>query len=283
MVVGEFFVSKDGSVDRETLFQVMSISKWVTAWVVLTLVESGDLELDAPITDHLTDWRLPESQYDASGVTVRRLLSHTAGVNHGDFEGFLPDQEMQSLVDFMTKPADGGAHGNVRLDQFEPGTSMRYSNNGYALLQHVVEQITGESFEDYAWRAVLQPLEMAGSTFDTEAAKARALTDFYDTSGEVSVHRRYGAVAPSSLYTSTADLARFLLAHVPGDSGETAGRGVLSMPTIQAMQENQTPEGSDAWGLGVDLHGEGTEYTIGHNGSHFSDPSIVNSPQLCRG
>jgi CubicO group peptidase (beta-lactamase class C family) len=187
---------------------------------------------------------------------------------------------MQSLVDFMTKPADGGAHGNVRLDQFEPGTSMRYSNNGYALLQHVVEQITGESFEDYAWRAVLQPLEMAGSTFDTEAAKARALTDFYDTSGEVSVHRRYGAVAPSSLYTSTADLARFLLAHVPGDSGEPAGRGVLSMPMIQAMQESQTPEGSDAWGLGVDLHGEGTEYTIGHNGSHFSDPSIVTAARI---
>ena len=79
-----------------------------------------ELGADAHVTS-----RNAKSVDDASGVTVRRLLSHTAGVNNGDFEGFLPEQEMQSLVEFMTRPADGGAHGNVRLDQFEPGTSMR--------------------------------------------------------------------------------------------------------------------------------------------------------------
>ena len=112
-VAGELFISEGNPVDRHTLFQVMSISKWVSAWVVLSLVEAGDLELDAPITNYLSAWQLPESEYDESGVTVRRLLSHTAGVNNGDFEGFLPDQEMQSLVEFMTHPADGGAHGHL--------------------------------------------------------------------------------------------------------------------------------------------------------------------------
>lgn len=280
MVVDDFYMSKDEPIGRETLFQVMSISKWVTAWVVLTLVESGDLQLDAPITDHLGDWQFPESQYDVTGITVRRLLSHTAGVNNGDFNGFLPDQEMQSLVEFMTRPADGGAHGNVRLDQFEPGTSMRYSNNGYALLQYIVEQATAESFEEYAWRAVLEPLEMTSSTFDTETAKTRSLTRFYDTNGDVSAHRRYGAVAPSSLYTSAADLARFLLAHAPGDAGELPGRAVLSPRTVEQMQIEQTPKGSDSWGLGVDIHGEGDEFTIGHNGSHFSEPSIGTAARI---
>ena len=279
-VSDEFFISQGKAVDRNTLYQVMSISKWVTAWVVLTLVESRSLHLDVPIQQYLSIWQPPESQYDMQGVTVRRLLSHSAGVNKGDFEGFLPDQEMQSLVDFMTKPADGGAHGNVRIDQSEPGTAMRYSNNGYALLQHIVEQVTGEPFEVYAAHAVLKPLQMTNSTFDTAVAKTRSLTEFYDASGNVSIHRRYGAVAPSSLYTSTADLAKFVIAHVPGDAGELPGRGVLKPETVELMQQAQTPDGSDPWGLGIALFGNAGDYTFGHNGVHFSDPSISTEARI---
>ena len=273
-VVDEFFMSRGGPIDRRTLFQVMSISKWVTAWVVLTLVESGDLQLDTPVADYLTVWQPPESDYDLKGVTVRRLLSHSAGVNKGDFEGFLPGQEMQSLTEFMTDPADGGAHGNVRIDQFEPGTSMRYSNNGYALLQHLVEQVTGEPFEDYAKRAVLAPLQMTSSTFDSGTAQAQNLTEFYDASGEGSVHRRYGAVAPSSLYTSIGDLSKFLLAHFPGNAGETPGRSVLEPESVSLLQTVQTPEGATQWGLGVEIHDDSGDFTFGHNGSHFNDPAI---------
>ena len=277
-VVGEFFTSKGEDVDRNTLYQVMSVSKWVTAWVVLSLVESGALELDAAIEQYLSMWHIPESQYNARGVTVRRLLAHSAGLNSGDFDGFLPAQEMQPLTAFMTRPADGGAHGNVRL-VYEPGTDTRYSNNGYALLQHVVEQVTGESFEAYAWRAVLGPLQMSNSTFETAVAETRSLTEFYDTSGNQSVHRRYGAVAPSSLYTSAADFAKFVAAHVPGQAGEPPGRGVLSAQTVNLLQQAQKPDGSGR-GLGVEIFGKPEDYTFGHNGVHFSDPSISTEARI---
>ena len=276
----EFFVSQGQPIDRNTLFQVMSLSKWVTAWVVLTLIESQDLQLDTPVSEYLSVWKLPESEYDLDGVTVRRLLTHSAGVNSGDFEGFLPNQDMQSLVEFMTKPADGGAHGNVRIDQYEPGTKMRYSNNGFALLQHIVEQVTGEEFEDYAERKVLKPLQMATSTFDSEIAKTRSLTKFYDTNGRLSIHRRFGAVAPSSLYTSVTDLGKFVLAHVSGDTDELPGRGVLKPETVELLQRVQTPEGSDLRGLGVAIYGNTDAYTFGHDGVHFSDPSISTDARI---
>ncbi len=273
------FIYRDRPIGEDTLFQVMSISKWVTAWTVLTLVESETLELNAPIRRYLASWQLPESEYDVDGITVRRLLSHTAGLNSGDFDGFHPDQAMQPLVEYMSKPADGGAHGNVRLDQFEPGTSWRYSNNAYALLQHIVEQVTGESFEALAMRNVLLPLGMTNSTFDSGIASSRDLTMFYNSNGTESIHRRYGAVAPSSLYASSSDLAKFLLAHTRGNEGELPGRGVLSPDMVLAMQQDQT-NGAGPWGLGVQIHSYRNGYTIGHNGVHFSDPAISTEVRL---
>ncbi len=274
-----FLAHQERPIDERTLFQVMSISKWVTAWTVLRLVDSGILHLDEPVGRYLTNWQLPRSDYDVNGVTVRRLLSHTAGLNNGDFDGFRADQEMQSLVEFMTRPTDGGASGNVRLDQFEPGASWQYSNNGYALLQHIVEEVTGEAFEAHAERHVLVPLGMTNSTFDSEIAVTRDLTQFYDASGDESIHRRYGAVAPSSLYAPLSDLVTFLMAHIPGEGGEPSGRDVLTPETVHHMLQDQT-NGAGPWGLGVEIHTHGNGYTIGHNGGHFNDPAINTEARL---
>ena len=82
-VFDEHFTSVGQPVDRDTLFQVASMSKWITAWGVMTLVEAGTLDLDAPVSTYLTRWSLPKSEFDNGGVTVRRLLSHTAGLTDG--------------------------------------------------------------------------------------------------------------------------------------------------------------------------------------------------------
>jgi len=69
----------DQNIDKHSAFPVASVSKWVTAVGVLKLVENGELDLDKPVEDYLTRWHLPESEYDNNEVTVRRLLSHSAG------------------------------------------------------------------------------------------------------------------------------------------------------------------------------------------------------------
>src|SRR5574337_541109 len=73
--VAEYAASIGAPVDRDTLFQVASLSKWVTAWGVMALVEAGKLDLDTPVSTYLTRWKLPPGDFSNDGVTVRRLLS----------------------------------------------------------------------------------------------------------------------------------------------------------------------------------------------------------------
>ena len=141
----EYFVGD--SVDSETLFQVASLSKWISAWGVMTLVEAGKLDLDAPVATYLRRWALPESEFDNSKVTVRRLLSHMAGLTDGlGYAGFAPGAKVQSPEESLTRAADAapGADGRVRVG-FAPGTKWRYSGGGYTLLQLVIEETSGEA------------------------------------------------------------------------------------------------------------------------------------------
>ena len=124
------------------------------------LGEAGKLDLDAAVSTYLTRWSLPKSEFDNSGVTVRRLLSHTAGLTDGlGYGGFAPGQPVQPIVASLTRAADAspGADGAVRVG-IEPGSAFEYSGGGYTLLQLIVEEASGQSFNDYLRSAVLLPL-----------------------------------------------------------------------------------------------------------------------------
>lgn len=83
------FHSAGKAVDRNTVFQVASLSKWISAVGIIKLVEDGKLDLDVPVSNYLTRWQLPPSKFNNEEVTVRRLLSHTAGLTDGlGYSGF---------------------------------------------------------------------------------------------------------------------------------------------------------------------------------------------------
>jgi CubicO group peptidase (beta-lactamase class C family) len=271
-IVAEHFASAGTPVDRDTLFQVASLSKWVTAWGVMKLAEDGRIDLDAPVSAYIARWRLPDGEFDEAQVTVRRLLSHTAGLTDGlGYGGFAPGQPVQTLEASLTKAADAsfGADGRVRVGA-PPGKSFRYSGGGYALLQLLVEEVAGEPFDAYMQRAVLQPLGMARSTY-VLAEDATNTAEFFDADGSRAIHYRFSAPAAASLYTSAADMARFLAAHVAGANGEPAGRGVLRPETLEEMRRpHATQFGAEIWGLGTILYAPNNArgFVIGHDGSH---------------
>ena len=96
-----------------TVFQVASISKALTSWGVMRLVENGQLELDAPVEQYLTRWHLPPSSYDTSGVTIRRLLSHSAGLSLHGYPGWSPDLKLPSLEESLS--GNNGSGGSFAL------------------------------------------------------------------------------------------------------------------------------------------------------------------------
>jgi len=270
------FVSVGRPVDRDTLFQVASLSKWITALGVMTLVETGKVDLDAPVDTYLKRWKLPPSEFDNREVTVRRLLSHTAGLTDGlGYAGFEPGRPIQPLPDSLTRAADAspGRDGVVRVGQ-RPGEAWDYSGGGYTLLQLLIEDVTGETFDAYMRRAVLGPLGMSRSTFVLPEG-VQNLADIYDVGGKPATHYRFTATGAASLYTSVADLTRLIRAHTPGPQGEPPGRGVLRPQTLREMQRPHASQfGADIWGLGVILYapnGSGG-HIVGHDGNN--EPAI---------
>lgn len=278
--VSEVFVSRGAPVDRDTQFQVASLSKWSAALGVMTLVEQGRIDLDAPVSKYLTRWKLPPSPYNDQ-VTVRRVLSHTAGLTDGlGYLGFEPGKPIQSLEASLTKAADAspGNDGITRVGQ-EPG-EWDYSGGGYTLLQLLVEEVSGRPFNDYMTQTVFAPLGMTRSTYVLPEPPTN-LAEFYDVDGSKATHYRFTALAAASLYTSAADMARLIAAHRPGPNGEPAGRGVLKPETLAAMRKPHARQwGADIWGLGVVLYAPNNhgDFVIGHDGGN--DPAINTTVRL---
>jgi CubicO group peptidase (beta-lactamase class C family) len=219
-------------VTADTVFQVASISKAVTSWGVMRLVESGQLELDAPVEQYLTRWHLPTSNYDASGVTIRRLLSHSAGLSVGGYPGLRPDTQLPSLEESLS--GDNGGSGEVCIIM-EPGAQFSYSGGGFTLLQLIIEEVTGETFSAYMQREVLDPLGMVHSSFEWRADLRPATAAAYSGNGTQLPNYLFTEQAAAGLYTTASDLARFVAAEMSGHDGELAGRGVISQDTLALM------------------------------------------------
>lgn len=279
-VAGDYYTSAEAPVGPRTLFQVASLSKWLTAWGVMNLVEDGRIDLDAPAATYLTRWRLPDGPFDEDGVTVRRLLSHTAGLGDGlGYGGFTSADQVQSLEESLTQARDAspGADGAVRVVA-EPGSGWNYSGGGYTLLQLIVEEVSGQTFADYMQAEVFRPLGMDDTTFDFDEASRRDLAQSFTLAGETEPLRRYTALGAASLFTSAGDMARFVIAQAPAAPEPDA---VLSAQTRAAMREPHASQlGVDIWGLGAMLYapnGRG-DFIIGHDGNN--EPAINTAVRL---
>jgi len=137
-------VTSKRPVTRNTAFPMGSISKTFTAWAIMTLVQEGKVELDAPADSYLKQWHMPASSFDARQVTVRRLLAHTAGVNVGSVLGVSLPARFPTLLELMNGQVKGFEDQKVQVTE-RPGSRVRYSGGGYEILQLIVEDVTGRS------------------------------------------------------------------------------------------------------------------------------------------
>lgn len=281
-------VASDTKVTPETLFQVASVSKPVSAWGVMKLVETGLVDLDAPVDTYLTRWHLPPSEFDESQVTIRRLLSHSAGLSLHGYPGFEPDQTLPTLEESLSG-ATGGS-GDVRIVA-QPGEKFSYSGGGYTLLQLLVEEVSGQPFSDYMQQQVLNPLGMERSSFDILPSKGVVTASAYDASGQQLPLYNFTARAAAGLYTSASDLGRFVAAAMPTVSGDLPGRGLLSPTTVAEMLSAAVPlSGSnaamgDSFGLGYSVENTSDEILVAsHSGGNRGWRSYIGlAPQTGEG
>jgi CubicO group peptidase (beta-lactamase class C family) len=246
----------------QAVLNVASVSKPVTAWGVMALVEDGRIQLDAPVNRYLKRLQITSDEYDVDGVTVRRLLSHTSGLSRGSYPGYAPGADVPDLVAALkgdaSPPSGSGMLHEVRVVH-APGSKQAYSGTAYAVLEVMMEDVTGQSFPAYMREAVLAPLGMDRSAFGwPDSIRQHAATPHNLWSDTVPI-RRFTGDAWGNLNTTARDLGRWLAAAVDGPSGPR-GRGVLSPRTVDSMltvtrgkfgisyEAETLPDGTELWG-----------------------------------
>lgn len=152
-------------VDESTIFPAASISKFVTALCLMKLQEQGRINIYAPVNQHLHTWTLRPPDGGESSATIRQVLCHTAGIVDGEdgFYGLRRTDVEISLLDIL----EGQTAYNNRPVREEkvPGASFEYSDAGYCVLQLLVEEVTGQPFEDAAQALVFGPLGLKSTFF----------------------------------------------------------------------------------------------------------------------
>jgi CubicO group peptidase (beta-lactamase class C family) len=275
-VVHQYFASAREIVDETTLFPTASFSKWVTALGVMSLVEQNQVDLDSPVSRYLTRWHLPDSEFDNDEVTIRRLLSHTAGLTDRlGFGDYRFDEEVPSLEDELRQPrASTGTEVGVAVGM-EPGTEFLYSGGGYLILQLLVEEVSGVGFEDYIQSEIFDPLGMERSTY-TSISKLDNVSSSYDLDGTVAQSFQYASAAATGLASSSSDLAKLARAILSADEAV-----LLKPSTVELMREpHGFIMGAAVWGLGTILYAPSPtgDYVFGHDG--VNDPAINSTVRL---
>jgi CubicO group peptidase (beta-lactamase class C family) len=248
----------------EMIFNHGSDGKVLTAWGIMRLVEQGALDLDAPVNRYLKRWQVPSAGFDPDDVTLRRLLSHTGGLTVRGFSDYSPRRVLPTLVQMLE--GQNQMDGAVTL-AWQPGTRFEYSGGGFAVLQMVIEDVTGEPFAAFMQREVTGPLGLSslGWTWTPELA-AHAPTP-YGLSQEPLEYRQLASQAIGSEVSTVPDFARFVAAAVTGPDGEPAGRGVLQPETVGQMTSAQPATNATA-GLGYGLGASGAGRLLMHFGSN---------------
>jgi CubicO group peptidase (beta-lactamase class C family) len=251
-------------VTARTLFQAASISKPVSALAALRLVQAGKLDLDTDVNRYLKTWQIPANSFTGEhAVTLRELLTHTAGMTVHGFPGYASDAPVPTLIQILdgTPPANSPA---IRVDT-TPGTAWRYSGGGYVVMQQLLEDVTGTPFARLMRDTVLVPIGMTDSTFEQPLPASR-MADValpYRSSGQA-VRRGphvYPERAPAGLWTTPSDLARYALEVQRALVG--SGR-ILSMSMASQLL---TPE-MNHWGLGPMIGDSAGQQYFEHNGGN---------------
>jgi CubicO group peptidase (beta-lactamase class C family) len=248
---GVLEVQGSKAVTTETLFQAASISKPVAAMASLALVEQDRLSLDENVNSKLTSWHVPDNPFTKSEkVTLRRILSHSAGLTVHGFPGYGADEPIPTLIQILDGQKPLANTAPIRVDIL-PGKQFRYSGGGYTVLQRLMMDVTGKPFPELLQEVVLGKIGMTHSTFaqplpgDLQGIAASG----HRKDGEALKGRwhTYPEMAAAGLWTTPSDLALFAIELIESAQGKS--NKVLSQKAALQMVTKE----SGSYGLGLSV------------------------------
>lgn len=250
-------------VDENTLFQAGSISKPIAALSVLKLVEEGVLNLDQDVNIYLKDWKIQDNEFTKNEkITLRRLLTHTAGITVHGFPGYQQRDNFPSITQVLNGE---GNTPKIVVDTI-PGNIWRYSGGGYTILEKIVEDVSGLPFEVYMANHILEPMGMNNSTYEQPLGVnyQSNVSAAYNFQGEIidGLWHNYPEQAAAGLWTNPTDLAKYCIEIQ--DILKDKENGVLSKETIVQMLTKH----ENNWGLGPSIHSDENSLIFRHGGKN---------------
>lgn len=263
---GVLETGKNQAVSPDTLFQSASISKPVSAMMALKFVEQSRLNLDQDVNEILSSWKIPENEFtDTKKVTLRGILSHTAGMTVHGFQGYDFDGKVPSLMQILdgVPPANSDP---VRVDVV-PGSMFRYSGGGYTVLQQILEDVSHKTFDELLRTEILDPLNMPDSTFEQPLPahlRNKAATGHVDSGIPIQGKWHvYPEKAAAGLWSTPTELANFAIEIM--NSCENLSNKMLS----KNMADNMLAMVQGDYGLGLVIKQmENNIIRFGHSGGN---------------
>jgi CubicO group peptidase (beta-lactamase class C family) len=225
-------------VTTETMFSAGSISKFLMAVTALKMVESNQIELERPINNYLTSWKIAENDFTRkTSITLRLLLSHSAGTSQSSYFGFTPTQPLPTIVEILS----GAKISETRpvVVNSEPNKEFRYSGGGSMIAQMALMDISKLNFSDLTQQILFDKLGMRNSTFEQpipEKFVKQSSWAYSSASWFKGMPYVYPQQAAAGLYTTPTDLAKFFIDVQKSYIGK--GR-VLSKATAKQMLSPQ--------------------------------------------
>ena len=200
-------------VTTETMFSAGSISKFLMAVTALKMVDNGQIELEKPINNYLTTWKIAENDFTkTTPITLRMLLSHSAGTSQTSYFGFTPTQPLPSVAEILS----GAKISETRpvVINSEPNKEFRYSGGGSMIAQLALMNVSKKSFSNLTQEIIFDKLGMNNSTFiqPVPAKFTKQISWAYSyASWFKGMPYVYPQQAAAGLYTTPTDLAKFFI------------------------------------------------------------------------
>ncbi len=225
---------------ENTVYNLGSVSKPLTATGLMVLVEQGLIDLDRPVNDYLGDSAIHACVGDASEATVRKLSDHTAGLP-GHFQIFYEDQLLRPL------PLEATIlrYGNLVSPS---GEKWQFSNLGYGVLGAVISEVSGKSYVDFMEEEVFVPLGMANTSLGFDATLGEQQAIQYTPNGRTLPRWTYDTPAALAISSSAHDLLRFAMFHLKNDLPDQ--EAILSDAAIDEMHRPTAALSTGGYGIG---------------------------------
>ncbi|WP_462252211.1 serine hydrolase [Ferruginibacter sp.] len=225
---------KKNAVTTETMFSAGSISKFLMAVTALKMVENGQIALDNPINNYLSSWKIAENDFTKkTPVTLRMLLSHSAGTSQSSYFGFAPNEPLPNIAEILNGAKISGTR-PVAVNS-EPNKEFRYSGGGSIVAQLALMDVSKKSFAELTQKILFDKLGMKNTTFEqpVPAKFAKQSSWAYSSASWFKgMPYVYPQQAAAGLYSTPTDIAKFFI----DVQKSYLGKGkILSRATTQKM------------------------------------------------